>query len=439
MRRQRATFSLTSSRGVCAAAVAALLVTVCGLGAAADAHLELLHAWTSFREPMVLKMLDDFMAAYPGITVEARVVPNDQLHEQFMLAYAGGVAPDVVMLSTKHVIALGEQGVLLDLTEFIERDGISWDIWVPSEIGLGQIDGKTYGLPIRTGGEAGNVLYYNKRLFAEAGLDDSRAPATWDELLLYSKKLIRYDGDQIVLNPINDITQGATVQPTLNWLYSGGGRFLSDDLRTIAFNTPEAVRTFNFVQQFRTEVYRNVTDGNMGNADFYNGRSAMFFWGSEGFSYVWDQDPDFPLGAGPRPKHPDSPYIGANSGTWHYAIPATVKDKEAAWELLKWLTIREESAGWFMRMQGRASPIRAYNSHPEYFDVNPLAHVLGQILEQVAPVTILPIHDDIAIPLRDAFRRVLRSEASAGVALAEAAATSQAVLDRYWSERDSAQ
>lgn len=414
-----------------------LALVLCGaMVSAQQVKLELLHAWTSFREPMVNQMLDDFMKEFPNVVVEPRLVPNADLNEQFTLAYAAGMPPDVVMVSTKNLIALSAQGVFLDLNEFIERDGIDWGIWVPSELQLGQLHGSTYGLPIRTGGEAGNVLYYNKQIFEESGLNSDRAPATWTELLEYSKKLIRYDGDNIVLNPINDLSQNATVQPTLNWIYSGGGQFLSDDLRTIAFNSPEAVEAMNFVQRFRTEVYRNVADGNMGNADFYNGRSAMFFWGSEGFSFVWDQDPDFPLGAGPRPKHENSSYVGANSGTWHYAIPASVDNPDEAWELLKWLTIREESAGWFIRMQGRASPIREFNMHPEYFEVNPLTPVLGQVLEQVAPVTILPIHDDISIPMRDAFRQVLRGEVPAGVALADAASRAQAMLDAYWAEQD---
>lgn len=411
-------------------------VILLSAGAVAQVKLELLHAWTSFREPMVNQMLDEFMQEFPNVVVEPRLVPNADLNEQFTLAYAAGIAPDVVMVSTKNLIALADQGVFLDLTEYIERDGISWDIWVPSELQLGQLGDGMYGLPIRTGGEAGNVLYYNKQIFSETGLSPDRAPATWNELLEYSKKLVRYDGSTIMLNPINDLSQNATVQPTLNWIYSGGAQFLSDDLRTITFGSPEAIDALDFVHQFRSEVYRNVGDDKLGNADFYNGRSAMFLWGSEGFSYVWDQDPNFPLGAGPRPKHENSSYIGANSGTWHYAIPANAANPDEAWELLKWLTIREESAGWFIRLQGRASPIREFNMHPEYFEVNPLTPVLGQVLEQVAPVTILPIHDDIAIPLRDAFRKVLAGDAPAGVALADATSRAQAILDQYWAERD---
>lgn len=412
-----------------------LLISASGIVSAQAVKLELLHAWTGFREPLVDEMIDEFEQTFPNIDVEARVIPNAQLHEQLTLAYAAGIPPHVVMINTKNLMSLADQGVFLALDEFIERDGIETEIWVPSELALGQLDGTTYGLPIRTGSEAGNVLYYNRQLFSESGLSPDAPPATWSELLAYSKKLIRYDGDQIMQNPINDLTQKATVQPTMNWLYSGGGQFLSDDLRTIEYDSNEAVDAFEFVHQFRTEVYRNVGDDLMTNADFFNGRSAMFLWGSEGFSFVWDQDPDFPLGVGPRPKHEDSPYIGSNTGTWTYAIPATVENKEEAWELLKWLTIREESAGWFIRMQGRASPIREFNRHPEYLEVNPLTPVLGQILEQVVHVPILPVHDEIAVPLRDAFRQVISGEAPARSSLEDAAERAQAMLDRYWSER----
>lgn len=399
--------------------------------------LELLHGWSGFREPMVQEMIDEFMREYPWIEVEARLVPHGELDDQFLLTYAAGMAPDVVMLTTKHVIAFADQGALVDLTPYIERDGIDWEIWVPSELEGGQWKGGTYGLPIRTGGEAGNILYYNKRLFAEAGLPSDSAPATWDDLMSYAKKLVRYDNEnRIVLNPINDLTQGASAQATLNWIYSGGASLLSDDMRTIAFNSQAAADAMSFAQQFRSEVYRNPNDDKMGNDAFYSQQSAMFLWGSEGFSFVWDQDPDFPLGAGPRPKHPDSSYIGANQGTWRYVMSDSAADKEAAWLLIKWLTIREESGGWFIRAQGRPSPIRAYNLHPEYFEVNPLVTVVGDVLEQVANVPMLPIFDDIVLPVRNAFREVLAGTTAPGPALESAAQQAQAILDQYWAEVD---
>ncbi|NLN27571.1 MAG: extracellular solute-binding protein [Firmicutes bacterium] len=402
--------------------------------AAQEIHLEVWHSWTGFREPLVDKMLQDFMAEHPHIKVTHRIASD--LHEEFTLAYAGGVAPDIIMVTTKHLVALADQGVFVELDPWLERDGISRDIWIPGEITSGEWQGKIYGLPIRTGGESSNVLYYNKDVFAEAGLDGSRAPATWDELYNVSRRLVRYDGDDIVLNPIIDITDGATIRPTLNWMFAGGGRYLSDDLRTVAYNTPETANMMEWVYNFRREIYRNVGDDRMARSDFFSGRAAMWFSGSEGFSLVWDYDANFPLGAGPRPRAEGSAYCGANYGTWTYAIPVSTPYKEEAWELLKWLTIREESAGWFLVQQGRPSPVRTFNMNPDYLDVNPYIYVLGEVLECAAPVPFLPIQDDIGIPLRNAFRQVINGEAPAHSALAEAASVSQAVLEQYWAERD---
>ncbi len=412
-----------------------LLIPLWSVSLATQIQLEVMHGWDGFREPMVNKMLDDFMKENPNIKVTTRLTAasNTVLNEQFSLAYAGGIAPDIVMLQTKSVLAQGTKGALLPLDEFLKKDGISPDIWVPSELASGQWEGVTYGLPIRSGGEDGNLLFYNRQIFAESGLNPEHPPATWDELLAYAKKLIRYDGNTIKMNPINDLTQSATIPPTLNWLYSGGGAYLSADMRKVVYNTPEAANAMDWVYNFRTVVYKNPNDDKMADADFYNGRSAMLFWGSQGFSYIWDQDPDFPLGVGPRPRKDGStPYIGANVGTWTYAISAAAKNKEAAWVLLKWLTIREESAGWFIRMQGRPSPIRRYNRNSEYVKLNPFLSVLGTVLEQVAPIPILPVHDDVGIPLRDAFRKVIKGQAPARSALEQAAPVSQAVLDQFW-------
>lgn len=425
------------SRRSLATVVAFLLfgiITFSPLALAEDIHLEVWHSWTGFREPMVEKMVQDFMAEYPGVTVTHRLA-ND-LNEEFTLAYAGGVAPDIIMVTTKHLVSLADQGVFVELDPYLERDGISRDIWIPGEITSGMWNGKIYGLPIRTGGESSNVLYYNRHLFDEAGLDSSSAPATWDELYDVSRRLVRYDGDRITLNPIIDITDNATIRPTLNWMFAGGGQYLTDDLRTVAYNSKETAAMMEWVYSFRSEIYRNVGDDRQARTDFFNGQAAMWLSGSEGFSMVWDYDPNFPLGAGPRPRAEGATYCGANYGTWTYAIPVTAPHKEEAWELLKWLTIREDSAGWFIREQGRPSPVRAFNMNPEYLDVNPYIYVLGEVLECAAPVPFLPVQDEIGIPLRNAFRKVINGEAPAHAALAEAAEISQVTLDRYWAEHD---
>ncbi len=68
-------------------------------------------------------------------------------------------------------------------------------------------------------------------------------------------------------------------------------------------------------------------------------------------------------------------------------------------------------------------------------EINPYIHVLGQILEQVAPLPTTPVNRDIGNLLAEAFRKATRGEEAARAAFEDAAARAQEILDRYWRER----
>ena len=53
-----------------------------------------------------------------------------------------------------------------------------------------QTGGKTYGIPFQ---RSTPVLYWNKEAFKDAGLDPNKAPATWDEMVSFGKKLTKKD------------------------------------------------------------------------------------------------------------------------------------------------------------------------------------------------------------------------------------------------------
>ncbi len=53
-----------------------------------------------------------------------------------------------------------------------------------------QTGGKTWGIPFQ---RSTIVLYYNKEMFKEAGLDPNRPPATWKDQVEYAQKLTKRD------------------------------------------------------------------------------------------------------------------------------------------------------------------------------------------------------------------------------------------------------
>ena len=51
--------------------------------------------------------------------------------------------------------------------------------------------GQVYGVPFLEGSKP--ALYYNTKMFKEAGLDPNKPPATFDELMTYAQKLTKKD------------------------------------------------------------------------------------------------------------------------------------------------------------------------------------------------------------------------------------------------------
>ncbi len=93
-------------------------------------------------------------------------------------------------------------------------------------------DGKKYGLPI---GTDGRVLFYNKQLFAKAGLPADWQPKTWDDILSASRQLKKLSGvTPIQLNAGTAMTEATTMQGVLPLLAGTGhqiyenGKWLGD-------------------------------------------------------------------------------------------------------------------------------------------------------------------------------------------------------------------
>ena len=389
-------------------------------------ELTLQHCWDAEREPLVHKMLAEFEPAHPGIKVNATLISCNELTQRFQVAVAAGVPPDIAHLGSFATVSFGLQGVLLPLDAYLERDGLSKDLWFPSELSVGQFDGITYGLPIRTGADDGNILFYNRDHFARAGLPD-RAPQYWSELVEFSRRLIRYDGEQIVTGAI-----GRRNMIHYRWLYTGGTSLMSEDMRTVTFHSQAGVETVEFMNEFVNSVYRSFDDWTGDRPEFHAQSVSMLLSGPyELFAARQDSGIDigFDLIA---LKGPDEIYRSANAGTHHYVIARDTKHPEAAWELLKWLTVRKESAGEFMLAQGRPSPIREYNFDPRYLEVNPEFPKFQYILARAVDIPMIPELNRVTTPFNQAFLRILRGDSGPVAALESAARSAQAALDEYW-------
>jgi len=180
-------------RGIALLAAAALLVlTGCGGdsggsgGGQASGDQVTIDFWhIGTQEPfrsLRVEQAKEFMQAHPNVKINVQAIENDSFKSKMTTVAQTGDLPDIFHSWGGGVLKQQiEAGLVKDLTNDIS----SWsDTLTRSSLVPYTFDDKIYGVPF----SAGMVgFWYNKKLFAEAGIEEP--PATWSEFLEAVKKL----------------------------------------------------------------------------------------------------------------------------------------------------------------------------------------------------------------------------------------------------------
>ena len=156
-----------------------------------------------------------------GVTATVRFEQNGAGDEDFKtkvaLDFKTGGGGDVVELDGIWLGEFAQAGHVKPLDEVVGGAEVdAWDGWrqIPDAVqGLGEFDGKRYGVPM---GTDGRVLFYNKKLFAQAGLPADWQPRSWDDVLDTAAKLKALPGVwPIQLNAGTAMGEATTMQGVL--------------------------------------------------------------------------------------------------------------------------------------------------------------------------------------------------------------------------------
>jgi raffinose/stachyose/melibiose transport system substrate-binding protein len=135
--------------------------------------------WTEFsaapEKPILEEIVADFNAANPGIVVTHTGFENTPYETTLKTSFAGGNPADIVELNGgSNMFQYAEAGGLLDISDFVaERQALI----APGLESWYTFGGKQYGVPL--GLSVGNLLWYNKDMFAAQGIDPETI-RTWD-------------------------------------------------------------------------------------------------------------------------------------------------------------------------------------------------------------------------------------------------------------------
>lgn len=127
------------------------------------------------------RIADEFMRANPGITVDVQFMIGNSVEENIKPKVAANKLPDILSINPNAYTArLADQGILVDLTQTHAWnnmvDSLKTD-WTSSRQ-------RHYGI---SGGIAANLIYYNKEMFAKAGV--TTLPKNYPEFLAVCARL----------------------------------------------------------------------------------------------------------------------------------------------------------------------------------------------------------------------------------------------------------
>lgn len=279
---------------------------------------------------------------YPHVTVKIEASPYENYMTKLQTELAAGNPADIIQVGEQNFARYIEKDIVTDLTPLAEGSYDINDI-VPNVRELMLVDGK---LPVMSIGGATIGVYYNKKLFDDAGLSYPQEGWTWEEFVQTAEKLTIREGAKVKQYGANLNLGKDWVEP---FVVSNGGAYLSEDGSTsVGYLNSDA--TIDALQKIK-DLY-NVSKVAPNPAElialkgidlFATGQVAMNVNGS------WAQgdlrnNPDIEFGVVglPTMSTGEQTSLLYTSGM---GISSKSKHKEAAWELLLEMTSPETESG----------------------------------------------------------------------------------------------
>lgn len=296
--------------------------------------------FSSIGDTKTQRMFQDVIAAAQEETLDdlkIKVVwkpaPGDDW-ASVMLQFASGTTSDIQRIDDDRVYDLATSGKILQLDKMMADPSTGFDLSQYSSTFTSKVAVEGYQFSI-TPAMSANVLYYNKKLFADAGLT---APTSWsqawswDEFDSAVKALTKRSGDRTEVYGLQFLVN--TIQATA---YGAGDTALNEDQTECGYAKPETLEAIDRQVAYIREGYAPTVDVEF--LPLFNaGKLAMTWQGMEIGNQISD---DVEWDIMPWPKTPMFAMTKNYARTW--VIPKTAKDPEAAFAALKALSGRAAS------------------------------------------------------------------------------------------------
>ncbi|RAK12525.1 carbohydrate ABC transporter substrate-binding protein (CUT1 family) [Halanaerobium saccharolyticum] len=373
--------------------------------------------WNGFTGPdreYVEGIVNKFNEEHQDIEVKMEIMPWDSFFQKLLPSLAVGQGPDIAGMGREHLSRFADAGVIAHIDDFY-NDYLAKENLPPSLYEAMRWEDKVYAAPM-TLATAG--FYYNKELFAEAGLGEE-PPENWDQLFEYARKLTKdTTGD-------GKIDQYGFIFPIKGYLeawsiviWGNNGRVLEDG--EIKINEAKAVETIKRLTDAMKEdkISPFVINGVEGDQLFASGKAAMYFNGP--WAYPQFENAGIDFGVAAAPENPAGESVNWAGGTAMVLNKNSLDKKEAAYKFFEYWNSKESQI--YFSINTGSPPTRTDIPEAE-FSQKAVINTFSEISEKSRfPLNKEPefstIISDVIHP---ALERILYDEATAQESLDQAA------------------
>jgi len=286
--------------------------------------------WDENASDAVDASIEAFKKDHPDVEVNVTYTPWADYWTKLKTSLGGGSGPDVFWMNGPNFYQYSTQGLIKNLEPFISQDSqFNKDAYFPAVVDLYSLEGELYAAPYFVDAVG---LFYNKKLFDEAGVEYPDESWTWEDIKEAGEKLTNHDKG---IYGYAAHTVG-NQQGYYNLIHQAGGFIISDDKTTSGFNTPEAKKAFTFLQDLFDKGISPSTQSQIETKVdqlFISNKLAMLPSINVNASTFVDELGDS-VGVAPLPAGKQEAAIVHGIG---WAMNEKTKDEELAWELVKYL------------------------------------------------------------------------------------------------------
>ncbi|HNY36635.1 MAG TPA: extracellular solute-binding protein [Petrotogaceae bacterium] len=376
------------------------------------------------------QLIKEFEKLNPDIEVKQVTFPYENYNQKVAASIPAGIGPDVINLFYGWLPMYVNSGYLQELPKNEFNEKYFKDNFFPFVEESVKFNNKYYSVPtaVRT-----LALFWNKKLFKQAGLDPEKPPKTLTEAVEMAKILSKYDSKG------NLLQAGFTMQPDgqhHHWIREvlvrqfGGTPYSTDNKKVLYDKTGAAGEVLKWYTD-------RITKDKIGYPGFLNDdvtafksqKAAMTIDGSFRIGTL-NTVKDLEYGIAELPEHNG---IKSNFASfWTHAITTNAQGERltASIKFLKFITSKEAMELWLKN-------VGELPANPEIANKYSEDKLYGPFLKGLAYAHATFFADEVGQRnvILEAIDKVRLNNTDPSVAFKEAADKEQKILDDFWASK----